>query len=241
VIRTILAAALLCSCTKAASPRPGPASSAEPIAGPPAAAPAAAPSPALVELFTSEGCSSCPPADAALAELAKDDDAIVLSFHVDYWDELGWRDRFARPEFTDRQRAYGKGTYTPQLVVGGTDFVAPRVPALREAVSRARARPPANVLSLVRDGDAVRWELASPQHRAWLLVATIDRRASSAVARGENRGRALEHVNVVRALASTPLKGESRGSFAAQGDVVVYVQDAATRAVLAAAQSPIAR
>src|SRR6266404_8712419 len=82
------------------------------------------PRPVVVELFTSQGCSSCPPADALLGELARRDDVIVLGFHISYWDSLGWKDPFSRPESTERQRAYARlfegQVYTPQLVVGGT-------------------------------------------------------------------------------------------------------------------------
>ncbi|MEC7763586.1 MAG: DUF1223 domain-containing protein [Pseudomonadota bacterium] len=82
----------------------------------------------LIELFTSQGCNSCPPADALLAELAERDDVLPLALHVDYWDYIGWKDAFARPEHTARQKAYahvaGASTiYTPQMVVGGTDHV----------------------------------------------------------------------------------------------------------------------
>src|SRR6266404_8350655 len=80
--------------------------------------------PVVVELFTSQGCSSCPPADALLGELARRDDVIALGFHISYWDSLGWKDPFSRPQSTERQRVYarlfGGQIYTPQLVVDGT-------------------------------------------------------------------------------------------------------------------------
>mgnify|MGYP001946920862 CR=1 FL=1 len=93
------------------------------------AAPAAAQErPVLVELYTSQGCSSCPPADAFLHKLASRDDVIALALHVDYWDYIGWKDSFARPEYTARQRAYAKVAnrrmvYTPQMIINGTDHV----------------------------------------------------------------------------------------------------------------------
>ena len=85
-------------------------------------------SPVVVELFTSQGCSSCPPADALLRKLAEEEDVIALALHVDYWDYLGWKDSFATPKFTARQRAYAKkarsrSIYTPQMVVQGEDRV----------------------------------------------------------------------------------------------------------------------
>ena len=90
--------------------------------------PATAQSPVVVELFTSQGCSSCPPADKLMHELAKRDDVIALALHVDYWDYIGWKDVFAQPEFTARQRAYArlgnrKMIYTPQMVINGRDHV----------------------------------------------------------------------------------------------------------------------
>src|SRR5258708_29910268 len=93
--------------------------------------------PAVVELFTSQGCSSCPPADAYIGELTQRRDVLALTFHVDYWDDLGWRDRFGLPDAVHRQRAYAKvlrlsSVYTPQLVIDGQDnFVGSDVNALR--------------------------------------------------------------------------------------------------------------
>ena len=89
---------------------------------------AAQDSPVVVELFTSQGCAACPPADALLGELARHEDVIALALHVDYWDYIGWEDVFARPEFTQRQHAYGHAAgstvvYTPQMIVGGQERV----------------------------------------------------------------------------------------------------------------------
>src|ERR1700730_8605379 len=115
--------------------------------------------PAVVELFTSEGCSSCPPAEAYIGELAQRRDVLALTFHVDYWDDLGWRDRFGLPEAVQRQRTYAKSlrlssVYTPQVVIDGQhDFVGSDVKSISRALTENR-NGVAIALS-VRDGDVV--------------------------------------------------------------------------------------
>lgn len=167
---------------------------------------------ALVELYTSEGCSSCPPADDALADLVEEDrpGVIALAFHVDYWDRLGWRDPFGSPEHSARQRRLAPTldgrVYTPQAVVNGTTgFVGSRRSTLREAVDAALAEPVSVPLALraSRSGDRV---TVSPEasgavpEGARLHVALVQREAQTAVTRGENGGRTLDHTNVVRDL-----------------------------------------
>ncbi|HEY1313675.1 MAG TPA: DUF1223 domain-containing protein, partial [Steroidobacteraceae bacterium] len=101
--------------------------------------------PAVVELFTSEGCSSCPPAEAYLGDLARRADVLALAFHVDYWDDLGWRDRFELPEAVQRQRLYARNLrlasiYTPQIVVDGRgDFVGSDRASIAAALAQSRA------------------------------------------------------------------------------------------------------
>ena len=184
---------------------------------------------AVVELFTSEGCSSCPPADAVLAELARDGARPVyaLAFHVDYWDELGWPDRFASAGNTARQRVYARafaarGLYTPQMVVGGTEeFTGSDRGHAQEAVARALAHPAAVRLSLQprrSAGDGVTVDYSAPGAPAdsLLSVAIVEHSASTSVRAGENAGRMLHHANVVRAFVSGPLT-------AATGSTVVRV------------------
>jgi len=175
--------------------------------------------PVLLELFTSEGCSSCPPADRLLQLLdqsqpAADANLIVLSEHVDYWDRLGWKDPFSSPQFTARQRDYAdrysrEGPYTPQLVVDGRFALVGSDSREANAAIQKAAREPkvAIVLSnAARDGKQVKAHIGVPpapnakKRSALLYLAIADNRAESHVARGENAGRSLAHVAVVRVL-----------------------------------------
>ena len=172
--------------------------------------PASAPVPfALVELFTSEGCSSCPPADALLGDLAGRDGVVALAFHVDYWDYLGWRDPYADAAYTQRQRAYGRRfdgrVYTPQMVVNGAvGFVGSRRQEAERHIGDALAQPaPVTVSATVRpegDGLAVAYEAPGAPEDAVLHLAVAERTTAQEVRRGENQGRRLAHTHVVRTL-----------------------------------------
>ena len=156
---------------------------------------------AIVELYTSEGCSSCPPADQWLAALPRDGSVLALAFHVDYWDDLGWSDRFGDAAYTARQRQIqspsgARFVYTPQVVANGRDF-----PAWRQTAGAALPALPANApgLALRRDGAQVVAEIASaPGLRLAGYWALLEDGHSSQVGRGENAGRALRHEHVVR-------------------------------------------
>jgi hypothetical protein len=187
--------------------------------------------PVLVELFTSEGCSSCPPADALLARLAAEKFAgarvVALSEHVDYWDGLGWKDRFSSPVLTRRQEAYARrmrlsGVYTPQLVVSGrTQAVGSDERAARSAIGGEARAPGGRIAAhLVRDGPAAtaidvdaRWASGAP---AEVLVALVQDRATSRVERGENAGRTLAHSSVVRSLT---VVGSGTGAFRGRAEL----------------------
>jgi hypothetical protein len=167
--------------------------------------------PVVVELFTSQGCSSCPPADALLGELAGQPGVLALSFHVDYWDYIGWKDPFAAAQYTERQRDYAaklglRYVYTPQIVVNGRHDV---VGSKRRAVTRAieqsgRGKPAVTVTLDDTDGGQVRLSAGdAPAGGATVWLVTFDDSHRTEVARGENRGRALTNSNVVREL--TPL------------------------------------
>jgi hypothetical protein len=178
----------------------------------------AAPGSAVVELFTSEGCSSCPPADAVLADLARRNPAVcALEFHVDYWDDLGWPDPFASPDFTARQLSYAqalrtRGMFTPQMVVNGTDsFTGSDRAHADGSVTRALARPAAVPLSIkARPFDSrsliVEYRAPNVSSNAMIDVAIVEHSASTDVRAGENAGRRLLHSNVVRALTVAPLR-----------------------------------
>lgn len=171
-------------------------------------APAQAGNQVVVELFTSQGCSSCPPADRLLGELAERDDVIALSFHVDYWNYLGWKDPFSSEASTERQRSYAavfgrRSVYTPQMVIDGSrqgigsnrDAV---LRAIRQARTEARIpvevrQPDARTAIVVIGGDAT---LEAPA-TVWLFA--FDRRHTTQIRRGENEGVTLTNTQVVRA------------------------------------------
>ncbi len=160
----------------------------------------------VVELFTSQGCSSCPPADEYLGKLAQEPGVIPLALHVDYWDYIGWEDGFADPRFTDRQRAYarvaGKSTiYTPQMIVGGVDHVVGSDPDMVAGMIRRHQSAEQTVtLSLVRQGDEVAISATARAGLGAPLVVQLVRFMPSArveIERGENAGRAITYSNIV--------------------------------------------
>lgn len=186
------------------------------------AARAAAPSEpgfAVVELFTSEGCSSCPPADAVLADITREAagrPVYTLSFHVDYWNDLGWRDPYSATWASQRQRAYaaalgGQGVYTPQLVIDGRDaFIGSHEREASASIERALATPRRARLHLdaerMPDHADVHYRLsAAPPADSVLRVALVEPEAQGTVRAGENAGRVLRHVHVVRAFVTSPL------------------------------------
>jgi hypothetical protein len=159
--------------------------------------------PVLVELFTSEGCSSCPPADRQLQEL--DHQVIVLSEHVDYWDHQGWKDRFSSPVFTQRQEWYAHAfgidsPYTPQMVVDGVaQFTGGDARRAMTEINRASDSPKATiVIERTEKGARVDAENSPRDADVWLAVA--DESDATHVTAGENKGRTLPHASVVRSL-----------------------------------------
>lgn len=243
------------------------AGTASPQATPKAAA-APARTPVLVELFTSEGCSDCPPADALLARLQQQQpvagaDIIVLEEHVDYWESLGWHDRFSARQFTDRQSAYVQrfrldDNYTPQMVVDGSDqFVgSDTAHALRTITQAARTPKFALAISpLTADGGRVSGTVSAANAAslpdADLYAALLDAAATTSVLHGENGGRTLHHVSVVRAMQRIGSLGAAarapaafafalpKDSTAANARVVVFAQRAGQGTVVAAASAPV--
>ncbi|OWU82907.1 hypothetical protein ATO6_21660 [Oceanicola sp. 22II-s10i] len=163
--------------------------------------------PVVVELYTSQGCSSCPPADAFFATLAERDDVIALALHVDYWDYIGWKDVFGNAQFSKRQKSYARhagrrSVYTPQMIVQGQDDVVGTHPMdLTELVMRHRDRPAGIALTLTRanaEEVAIRAQ-ANPNVKPPLVVQLVRYRPSAnvEVLRGENAGRTLAYSNIV--------------------------------------------
>ncbi|HSG94777.1 MAG TPA: DUF1223 domain-containing protein [Afifellaceae bacterium] len=171
---------------------------------------------AVVELFTSQGCSSCPPADAFLGELKTRDDLIVLSLPVDYWDYLGWKDTFGKPEHSERQYAYSRArgdrrVYTPQIIVNGGDhYVGSQRSAVERAVSATEL--PLDVSIRSEDGSiniAISGADLQADHTTIRLI-TYTSAAEVAIGRGENHGRTITYNNIVRSMRPIGMwKGEA--------------------------------
>lgn len=162
--------------------------------------------PVVVELFTAQGCSSCPPADALLATLTQRPDVLPLSFHVDYWDYLGWADAFARPEFTGRQRDYAARTgeraiWTPQMIVGGTDTLIDLTPAALDQLIDAHGERRAPLaVAITRHGGGMTLQISRVAGEPRPIVVDLVRylpQRSVEVRAGENRGRLAEMHNIV--------------------------------------------
>lgn len=165
--------------------------------------------PVVIELYTSQGCSSCPPADALMEELAERDDVIPLALHVDYWDYIGWSDRFADPAFTTRQKAYARAVgsrsiFTPQMIVNGQEhLVGVRPMELAELISRHAARTSPVTITLTRSEGKLRIDIAADPPLGEKAVVQLIRYSPSqtvSIERGENAGQTIRYTNIVTAL-----------------------------------------
>jgi hypothetical protein len=219
--------------------------------------------PVLVELFTSEGCSSCPPADALLEKLVRTQpvpgaEIIALSEHVDYWNYIGWSDPFSSAQFSQRQQTYSiafqrDGAYTPQMIVDGeAEFVGSNPDKARQAITQASAyakakveihptvNPQAGFLKL----NVTVSDLPATSDKADVMLAITESNLASDVVRGENSGRKLHHVSVVRLLSKVG-ETKSRENFTAASEIrlatdwkrenlraVIFVQQRNQRRVL---------
>jgi len=181
---------------------------------------------AVVELYTSEGCSSCPPADALIAKIQKENEGkpiYILAFHVDYWNRLGWKDMFSDPAFTKRQRQYASwlnlsSVYTPQIVVNGsTELVGSQEPFLRKAIADGLGKKAEATISLenvkaIKDQIVFDYQVSEAVANWSLAVALVQKAAESKVRSGENAGRTLSHVQIVRAMETVNLNGNAKGT-----------------------------
>jgi hypothetical protein len=206
----------------------------------------AVPKPVVLELFTSQGCSSCPPADALLGRLAKQPTVIALAWHVDYWDHLGWRDRYASRQATQRQQAYARQldsvVFTPALVVDGAHVVVGSdLEAVEAAITAADQLAIPVTLSRTADGASV--EVGAGTGRARALRIVYDPEQATDVGAGENEGEKLREYRIVREVE---VLGEWDGTarrFAVkppgpgQGQVIL-LQTADLRVIGAADQPP---
>ncbi len=214
---------------------------------------------AVVELFTSQGCSSCPPADQLLRALvdeseAQQDPVYALSFHVAYWNYLGWQDPFSQEAFTERQRRYaqtlGQQVYTPQMIVNGRSvFVGSRSATMTTEVRQALQNPATHAVALtarVAHGEVVvDFAVEGSTDGQQLQLAIVERGLSVKVKRGENGGRTLAHDNVVRQLTTYPLHEKASdqvklplpdGVDLTKTALIAYVQDAESLAISGASR-----
>ncbi|MGC1496477.1 MAG: DUF1223 domain-containing protein [Sulfitobacter sp.] len=206
--------------------------------------------PVVVELYTSQGCSSCPPADAILHEIADREDVIALALHVDYWDYIGWKDPFGDPAHAKRQRAYAaagqrRSIYTPEMIVNGqTDIVGAKAMALSEAITEHAKETPKVKLALTREGDTLNItaeKLGTVKGEMTVHLLRYTPRQVTEIKRGENAGKTIEYANVVedwQALGTwdgtTPLNFQAMT--AGSKPAVVIIQGANAGPILAAAR-----
>ncbi len=213
--------------------------------------------PVLVELFTSEGCSSCPPADRVLAQLEKEQpnpnaEIITLALHVDYWNRLGWKDEFSSALYSQRQSVYGQQfklaqVYTPQMVVDGQKhFVGSNLSEANKAITDSAKIEKANI-ELLNTEDNLKIKISDiPKHaNATVFLAFAEDNLSTNVKAGENSGRNLEHTSVVRELKSVGIVTAEQNSLETETTLqfqpgwkkenlklVVFVQDNISRKIL---------
>lgn len=212
----------------------------------------AAPRPAVIELFTSEGCSSCPPAEAYIGELAARADVLPLAFHVDYWDDLGWRDRFELRQAVPRQQTYQqvlhlRNTYTPQVILDGrADYVGSSRAEIGAALQQPREGVPVE-LSIEGGEIHVRLAASGMGRGTEVLLVSYLRKAVTAVGHGENAGHTLEEYNIVRSLKSLGAWDGSNRELTARldalprdaTDVAVLIQVSTQGAIVGAARKPL--
>jgi len=179
---------------------------------------------AVLELFSSEGCNSCPPAEELLAQINREFNGkpvYVLAFHVDYFDNLGWKDVFGSPENTRRQKKYSSWlnaqVYTPQLVINGSrEFIGSDEAEIRTALNRQLTVKQEGSLTLTAKNNAgnidVAYQATNAADTDDLVIALIQKEGSSNIIRGENAGRNLSHIQIVRNLATVSLKDAKAGA-----------------------------
>ncbi len=177
---------------------------------------------ALLELYTSEGCSSCPPADELMGRIQneyQDDNVYVLAYHVDYWDRQGWKDVFSNADYTKRQYDYAKflgkePIYTPQLIVNGkADYIASQETVVRNGIKSALSKPVVTDLSLeanqANNNLNVNYNIEGIFKNSNLIIAIVQKAAKTNVKRGENANRILSHYQIVHHLHTVDLKDKN--------------------------------
>lgn len=212
---------------------------------------------AVVELFTSEGCSSCPSADAVVAKIEKESagkPVYILAYHVDYWNRLGWKDVFSSADYSRRQNVYANwlnlsSVYTPQVIVNGRkEFVGSQEATLRNAISAGIGKAGKATLTLeglkANNSEAlVKYNAEGAGSNTSLVLALVEKNATTEVKAGENGGRTLKHVQIVTQIENVALNGNKSGeagialpkNFTMQNyEVIAFVQNTQNGEILAA-------
>jgi hypothetical protein len=215
---------------------------------------------AVVELFTSEGCSSCPPADELLARVQKETagkPVYILAYHVDYWNRLGWKDVFSKAEYSQRQSTYSKwlklsGVYTPQAVVNGqTEFVGSAQGTLHNAINaglkkEAKAQITLSNVAVNGHNATLKYNATGNTDNTTLQLALVQKNAVSHVKNGENGGRTLSHIQIVNEFKAVPLGKNKPGettlnlpdNFTAAGfELVAFIQNNTTGEITGATRA----
>ncbi|MEP6926991.1 MAG: DUF1223 domain-containing protein [Ginsengibacter sp.] len=211
---------------------------------------------AVLELFTSQGCSSCPPADRLLGTYTSKENVIVLSFHVDYWNRLGWKDPFSSKAFTERQYNYASamnaGVYTPQLVINGqSEMVGSDANKISATIKKVFAQEPEAELSIKavtpQNGKVnISFLTSGNTTNTVLNIAVVEKKTTTEIKAGENGGATLTNYNVVRNFNTISQVNKGEGTLAIDvpnnGDtknmsVVLFLQEKGTNKILAAAQA----
>ncbi len=196
--------------------------------------------PVVVELYTSQGCSSCPPADQLLSRIADNDNVIALALHVDYWDYLGWKDAFANSVFSDRQRLYARqwherSVYTPQMVVQGVNYmVGSRGDEIQRQIMQAEAHDDVVSVSASNQGAGIRIELApigGAVLEADIQLVRYSEGETVMIERGENAGKTIDYVNIVQ-------DWQILGRWDGKGPAVVNVPSAEAGTYVVIIQAP---
>lgn len=211
---------------------------------------------AVVELFTSEGCSSCPAADGVIAKLEKEmvnKPVYILAYHVDYWNRLGWKDVFSSADYSRRQNTYAgwlnlNSVYTPQVIVNGrTEFVGSQEETLRNSINQSLKHAVQTELTITgmkvkANSVLLTYKTGMPERGSRLLLALIQKTATTVVKAGENSGRTLSHVQIVSNLQDISLTAASGEAslklpanfFSANFEVIAFVQNTQTGEINAA-------
>lgn len=211
----------------------------------------------VLELFTSQGCSSCPPADVVLGRYALDktSNVIPLAFHVDYWNSIGWKDPFSKHQFSERQRVYAESlssnVYTPQLVINGKyELIGSESNTIdrkvkQELMEKSDVVISVNTIQRSENQLHITYTIANANRDSNVNIALVHKKVVTAVKRGENSGRQLTNYNIVTEFLSQPLKAKeavlpfTTALNPSEYAVVVYVQEKENGKILGAVQQEI--